>query len=130
MMGETTERKSAMTFQDNDLVRVKKTGEVGRLTEINPTVPKPEDEYWALVVTQFRHVEIDSPDEIESYQRPSIDATDVAAAVSSAIHGGVGDLSVSETSVEGDKVTVFAEFRGLPISFVLSISEVEDELLT
>lgn len=119
-----------MTFQDNDLVRVKKTGEVGRLTEINPTVPKPEDEYWALVVTQFRHVEIDSPDEIESYQRPSIDASDVAAAVSSAIHGGMGDLSMSETSVEGDKVSVFAEFRGLPISFVLSISEVEDELLT
>lgn len=112
---------TAHGFTEGNLARVRKTGRIVRLEDVNPTDRWKDDEIFAMGVTEYGTVDILSPDEIEPFDEPKIEASDLAKDLSSSLHSSFGDLSVSETEVDGNNVYVTGTMRGVPVEFTVSI---------
>lgn len=115
---------TAHGFTEGDLVRVKKSGRLIRLEDVNPTDRWKEDESFASGNGEHGTEDILSPDDIEKVDEPKITLKDIAPAVASALHGGFGDdLQVTETEVDGQSVYAYGTFKGIPIEFTVNLHD-------
>lgn len=130
-------------FKNGDEVRIKKTGAVGVLDEVNPNPDYDvEDEYWALVVVDEWNSgeEIDSPDEVELVRRsedipakklptPKELAEVFASEVMGSFSSFGGSVSISETDRSGEPEGQFLAYgtssTGARFGCRVTISEIE-----
>lgn len=119
-----------MSYVNGQTVRLKKSGAVVRLEDINdnPDYLK-DDEVWAMAWGEHGTVSIDSPEDIEPFDVELPEANAIASEISGTLHSGFGDdLSVFETEVDGGVIYVQAKYRGLPVSFAVTVGNIVSEI--
>lgn len=119
-------------IKPGDKARIKKTGEVFTVDDINPEwFAGPEcDECYAEGWTARGSVTVDSPDEIEKvdWQEPTPD--DLARALSLALHAREDNIEVHETSQEGDGlVAVLGRWKGVEGGFYVRFGAWQEDML-
>ena len=112
-------------FKNGDYAKVKATGQIVRLENVNHTDRWKDDENFADGVYDGDYVEILSPYEIVPSDPPDIDSSEVAAAFSNTDFADPGWKFLRVLRTEGDKVFAAAEFKGHDITFTLTISHAE-----
>jgi len=118
------------TFAVGDTVRVKVTGELVEIDDVNENTTYQEDnEYFAsgFRIDGTRTVEIDSPSDIEKVEiGPLPTAEQIAATLSGTLHQADDDsVRVIETSTNGPVIEVFGrDSVGIEIAFQVTVGEV------
>lgn len=118
-------------FKPGDRVRVKKTGEVIRLDDVNDNPNyATDDELFAEGWSVHGSVTIMSPDEIEKvdWTEPTPEA--IAKALSSELHKWDDGIEVHETSNEGDGlIAVLARWNGVEGGFYVRFGHWQEDML-
>ena len=118
-------------FKEGDYVRVKATGEVMKLYDINPNPNfDPQDETWADGYNaNGNYVELDGPDDIEKVDAAPPSTDDIGKALSRMLCTSEDDLDVNETYWNGESVEVAARWQGIPITFAVIPTHIFEEAL-
>jgi hypothetical protein len=127
----TTTTTAAPTYKVGDTVRVKKTGHLVELDDVNQNpYYERDEEIWAegMRLDGVGTAYFDSPDEVEKVEvKPLPTAEDIAKEVSSRLHSGFGDvIDVHETSVSGNTIeAVGRDSQGMQVAFLVTVHQVE-----
>lgn len=114
-----------------DKVRVKKSGEVFTVEDINDNPNYvADDEIYASGWGGRGSVDVDSPDEVEKIDWAAPTPETIAKALSLALHASDGDLEVHETSNEGDGlVSVVGRWKGMEGGFNVRFGAWQEDML-
>lgn len=117
-------------YKSGQLIRIKKTGRIARIEDVNPNENYlADDELWGMATGGMGTVDIGSPDEIEPHTATLPEEKEIAKDISSALHTGFGDgLRVEETEVDGSSIYVYGESNGVPVSLTLRVMDFETRI--
>lgn len=119
-------------IKPGDKARVKKTGEVFTVDDVNPDwFAGPEcDECYIEGSSVRGSVTIDSPDEIETVDWQEPTPEDLADAMQMALHADEDNIEVHETSQEGDGiVAVLGRWKGVEGGFYVRFGQWREDML-
>lgn len=117
-------------FKENEYVRIKKTGMVVKLQDINPDPNfDPKEESWADGWGESGSVIIDSPDEVEKIDAAPPSTDDIGKTLARMLCASEGDLDIHETYWNGESVEVAARWQGIPITFAVIPTHIFEEAL-
>lgn len=118
-------------FKPGDRVRVKKTGEVIHLDDVNDNPNyAADDELFADGWSVHGSVTIMSPDEIEKVDWAAPTAEQLASVLASGLHHFGEDIEVHETSQEGEGlVAVLAKWKGAEGGFYVRFGVWREDML-
>lgn len=119
-------------IKPGDKARVKKTGEVFTVDDVNPDwFAGPECNECYIEGSSVRgSVTIDSPDEIETVDWQEPTPEDLADAMQMALHADEDNIEVHETSQEGDGiVAVLGRWKGVEGGFYVRFGQWREDML-